>query len=178
MSALNPAPNRVPQQFLKDRESQDYFTKQLHPFLRLVSQNLSAIDADGLAMQIAALQAQIEQLKQDTDMATTAKVLVTNYGISATATVDANTVFTATDLSQITKATVYNSHSGAVTVKFYLVSEGGTASTPIATQSIAATSSATITDLTGHVISKGSMIQAEAGTASVITASIAGLEIT
>ncbi len=178
VSALNPPPQRVPQQFLNDRETQDYFAKQLHPFLRLISQTLSAIDADGLVLQIAAIQAQIESLKQDTTMATTAKALVTNYSISATATADANTLLTAADLSQITKATVYNSHSSAVTVKFYLVSEEGTASTPIAAQSIPATSSAAISELNGHVIPKTSMLQAEAGTTSVISVNISGLEIT
>ena len=42
--ALNPAPYQVPQQFLKDAETQNYFIKILHPFLRLAKQNIDTLN--------------------------------------------------------------------------------------------------------------------------------------
>jgi hypothetical protein len=42
--ALNPAPYQVPQQFLKDAETQNYFIRTLHPFLRLAKQNIDTLN--------------------------------------------------------------------------------------------------------------------------------------
>ena len=42
--ALNPAPYKVPQQFLKDAETQKYFIRTLHPFLRLAKQNIDTLN--------------------------------------------------------------------------------------------------------------------------------------
>lgn len=151
MSVTNPAPYRVPTPFSKDTELFSYFT-ELHTFLRLLSTEINRGDYASLSL---------------------------NTNVAGTADSAADTIYTATGVvTSIEALTAYNSHSGAVTVYVYILPSGGDATTvdPVATQSIAAGSNASISDIIGQVVPLDGTVKAYASTGNVISITASGLE--
>ena len=151
MPVTNPPPYRVPQAFMQDTELFNYFT-ELHTFLRLLWTDINRGDFASLSL---------------------------NQGVSGTADSAADTIYTATGVvASVDALTAYNSHSGAVTVYLYILADGVAATSvdPVATQSIAAGASASITDILGQVVPLNGTIAAYASTGSVISITASGLE--
>ena len=77
--ALNPSPYKVPQQFLKDAETQNYFIKQLHPFLRLAKQNIDTLNT--LTEALTAADTALNTLITDASMSSASIQQITQHGV-------------------------------------------------------------------------------------------------
>lgn len=111
-------------------------------------------------------------------MAITFKKFVDGTQLATTS----STLYTApaNTTSQIQDVTVCNTSTGAKTVTFYVVENGGSAAdatTVIDTKSIAANETKTLSDLTGFVLEAGDTLRGLASAATSVSVQASGIEI-